>query len=52
MVDETISHYRICARIGAGGLAEVELFCWSERTGSPRVKSRVEIKALNAESRH
>ncbi len=42
MVDKTISHSRILAKNGAGGMGEVEPFCRCERSESPQAKSRME----------
>ena len=42
MVGSTLGHYRVTAKLGAGGMGEVEPLCGRERSGSPQAKSRAE----------
>ncbi len=40
MTGSSVGHYRVTAKLGAGGMGEVEPICGRERSGSPQAKSR------------
>ena len=42
MIGTRLGPYEILARIGAGGMGEVEPSCGRERSESPQAKSRAE----------